>query len=649
MKIRTLSLFVLIIFWSLLALAESAVPSKATLGLRRAAINGNIQSTREHLSKNANPDYQEGKKGFSSLHIAVINGYREIVKSILTSKPDIDLKTKHGLTPVMLAILKNRPQILKDLVKAGANLDIAAPKHHNTPLILTAIFNRIEMGKVLMNGGCSVFKQTKYGTDAYLIAKEKGHIEFAKMIKKAVPVKYFNKWLKIFPIAGVQFLDFVPWSYYDHNPTKSELPSRLSKKKRDAMLKKLDSYMNNASYNEFFKSIYKPNSKKSDYILQSGLSEAKKSKARLIFIWSGVRKYRELDIRNPKVLLDFRGSTKSYDGHQGIDYGMYKEAQDIGIPVVAAADGRVSRAGFLENPNEETVWIDHNYSRQTYYNHLKKTTVKKGQYVYAGEQIGWAGGLHLHFSIKEWGEWVDPYSGPGNKTKSRWAKQPIHVHDAPVSVINNGLIDSTKGMGWRNKIERRNYYRVGEKKIWIWLMVLNAKKGKSIDWAFYDPKGKVFNKYSDNYLNPKPEQRSRDVGLEYLKLYPGKWRVEVSHDNAILKRFNLQVIGGKGEFPKNRSPKKLKGIELTVIRRSKYPVFSCRIKKQVENPDPDNDLPYYIYSWKLNQKDVRTVMSATHLDYFNGKNTEKGDRITCSVSVSDSKMKSPAIKETIEL
>ena len=114
-----------------------------------------------------------------------------------------------------------------------------------------------------------------------------------------------------------------------------------------------------------------------------------------------------------------------YDGHDGIDYGLYYE------PVAAAAGGIVSFAGW-DRPGDprggfgQNVFIDHGNGLQTRYAHLSQIGVSRGQAVSRGQVIGVSGntgasaGEHLH-----WGVYrvtpggprvpIDPYgwSGPG--------------------------------------------------------------------------------------------------------------------------------------------------------------------------------------------------------------------------------------------
>ncbi len=117
-----------------------------------------------------------------------------------------------------------------------------------------------------------------------------------------------------------------------------------------------------------------------------------------------------------------------YSGHDGYDYGLYYE------PVAAAAPGRVTLANWLVPGcstclSGQTVEIDHGNGLLTFYGHLSKIYVTKGQYVRRGQVIaisgmtGTATGPHLHFGVyrTNGGGPVDPYgwSGAGADPYSR--------------------------------------------------------------------------------------------------------------------------------------------------------------------------------------------------------------------------------------
>ena len=110
-----------------------------------------------------------------------------------------------------------------------------------------------------------------------------------------------------------------------------------------------------------------------------------------------------------------------YDGHDGIDYGLYYEN------VAASADGVVTFAGW-DKPGSpkfgygQNVYIDHGNGILTRYAHLSQIQVAVGQHVSRGQVIGISGntgsstGEHLHWGVykKQGLVPIDPYGWSGD-------------------------------------------------------------------------------------------------------------------------------------------------------------------------------------------------------------------------------------------
>ena len=98
-----------------------------------------------------------------------------------------------------------------------------------------------------------------------------------------------------------------------------------------------------------------------------------------------------------------------YKFHYGVDLAAPKNT-----PIVASRSGTVTRVTY-ENPGGGNyVNIDHGDGYVTRYLHMTKYIVTEGQYVVAGQVIGYCGdtgtatGYHLHFGVYYNGEAVNP-------------------------------------------------------------------------------------------------------------------------------------------------------------------------------------------------------------------------------------------------
>jgi murein DD-endopeptidase MepM/ murein hydrolase activator NlpD len=104
--------------------------------------------------------------------------------------------------------------------------------------------------------------------------------------------------------------------------------------------------------------------------------------------------------------------------HDGVDL-----AAAAGTPIVAAADGRITSAGW-HGGYGRAVSIAHGEGVQTTYGHMSRIAAYPGEQVHRGQVIGYVGstglstGPHLHFEVTRKGRPVNPLSvkmsaGPG--------------------------------------------------------------------------------------------------------------------------------------------------------------------------------------------------------------------------------------------
>lgn len=94
--------------------------------------------------------------------------------------------------------------------------------------------------------------------------------------------------------------------------------------------------------------------------------------------------------------------------HNAVDIAL-----DEGSCVSAAWDGVVSKTGY-DSTSGKYIWLVHKNGNETFYCHLSEVLVSDGVVIRAGETIAFSGntgystGPHLHFAVKENGEYADP-------------------------------------------------------------------------------------------------------------------------------------------------------------------------------------------------------------------------------------------------
>ncbi len=95
--------------------------------------------------------------------------------------------------------------------------------------------------------------------------------------------------------------------------------------------------------------------------------------------------------------------------HSGLDF-----SGPIGVSVFATGDGRVSEVVRSSSGYGNYVMIDHGFGYQTRYAHLSKITVRVGEKVKRGQEIGFMGntgkstGPHLHYEVLKANRPINP-------------------------------------------------------------------------------------------------------------------------------------------------------------------------------------------------------------------------------------------------
>lgn len=100
---------------------------------------------------------------------------------------------------------------------------------------------------------------------------------------------------------------------------------------------------------------------------------------------------------------------KTRSTHTGLDFG-----GRTGDTIIASRAGDIAFAGWYSNVYGNVVIINHGGGYQTFYAHMSRVAVSKGQVVDQGDRIGFMGstglstGSHLHFEVRKNGQSLNP-------------------------------------------------------------------------------------------------------------------------------------------------------------------------------------------------------------------------------------------------
>ncbi|ANE48711.1 hypothetical protein SY83_03810 [Paenibacillus swuensis] len=157
-----------------------------------------------------------GIAGETDITIAAANGDAEQLQSLIDAGSDVNYQDGDGWTALMYSVNGNRPDLMKMLLEAGADPNIAENTYEDTaltmslnhdttdavellvqhdavvnlqdsygitPLMIAALSGRADMVQVLMGLGADPGLQDNDGRTAHMFASDEGHEEVAKLLK----------------------------------------------------------------------------------------------------------------------------------------------------------------------------------------------------------------------------------------------------------------------------------------------------------------------------------------------------------------------------------------------------------------------------------------------------------------------------------
>ncbi len=380
--------------------------------------------------------------------------------------------------------------------------------------------------------------------------------------------------------------------------------------------------------------------------------------------------YQELSLGNytdldpaVDVRRDWNCGTRNYDGHHGYDVSIPTfEEKDIGVPIYAVLDGRVTSRSD-GNPDENTTWegqagngcyIDHGNNYRILYWHMKKGSptqyVYVGKQVRAGEQIGLTASSgnstwpHLHFESQYRKttsySWFEPAAGPCNVGASSWETQmPYNWPETvlryfKVASVDLGARDATGNYLYNVSapffIPKTGTFERGVRTFHFWYNITIVGSGYTRRYRLKDPDGNIVTQSSSS-TQSSGNWRSSFSNVNFNKT--GIWHLEYVLNNQVWADHPIRIVEVGAPQP-NQPPFGAGELEFDPPHPLPTEVVFCRIQKSSYRAvkDPDSDTIGYVYRWKVNGNVIREGTWAAQSDAIPWGEFGYQDVLSCEVT-----------------
>ena len=117
-----------------------------------AALRGNLATVKALLAAGADPNVQEKSGGQTALIWAISQRHPEVVEELVKAKADVNLASKTGSTPLMFAA-QGDLKSAKILLAAGAHPNVQHPDNGQTALIIASTMHNTDVVEALLENG----------------------------------------------------------------------------------------------------------------------------------------------------------------------------------------------------------------------------------------------------------------------------------------------------------------------------------------------------------------------------------------------------------------------------------------------------------------------------------------------------------------
>ncbi|PPT06498.1 Peptidase M23/M37 family [Geitlerinema sp. FC II] len=274
--------------------------------------------------------------------------------------------------------------------------------------------------------------------------------------------------------------------------------------------------------------------------------------------------------------IDFGCGRQTYDGHKGTDFAISDEAiMEEGVAVLAAADGTVLRLRDGESDRRLTtaediaeveeagkecgngMVIDHGDGWETQYCHLKQgsVAVEAGQQVQQGDVLGEVGLSgkttfpHVHITVRNRGEVVDPFVGVSEETGCNVTRRPLWedaLEYEPTGILRAGFSSEQITLDRLWDGDYKDASLSGDiPLIFFWVHGYGLLEGDVEHFRLLDPQGNVITDYEQT-AESSQKTWANGVGKRDTAQRPilsGTWRGEyrLIRDGEVIAELEREI------------------------------------------------------------------------------------------------------------
>ncbi|XP_054584257.1 ankyrin repeat and SOCS box protein 3 isoform X2 [Eptesicus fuscus] len=153
--------------------------NRGWMPIHEAAYHNSIECLRMLINADSSEDYIRRKtfEGFSALHFAAHRGHGKIVQILLEAGADPNATTLEETTPLFLAVENGRMDVLRLLLRYGANVNGSHSMCGWNALHQATFQENTEIIKLLLKRGASKECQDDFGITPLFVAAQYGKLE----------------------------------------------------------------------------------------------------------------------------------------------------------------------------------------------------------------------------------------------------------------------------------------------------------------------------------------------------------------------------------------------------------------------------------------------------------------------------------------